>query len=404
VQGIAGSDDATEELANSTYRAWQDIIDLCIREEVDFLLVAGDVYDSTDRNIQAQLQFKDGLKKLEDQDIKAYVVHGNHDPDDGWSRSVKLPKNTTVFPSSEPDVIFHHDADGRPLAAIVGMSFPTAHVMENIALKFPSREEDWPWTIGLLHCTVGNSDVHEKYAPCSSADLRALGYDYWALGHIHKPTAIQEDNPPIIYPGNPQGRDMGETGDRGCQLVSVDSDGSMTRYHVSTAQFRWDSIEMDISDTGDFGHLEDHIRGRLADHSDQINMPLVCRLVLTGSTPLHRDLTGDGIRDMAGRFAEEPLGGQYPVYLERVSANTVPVIDRDRLVDRDDVLGEICRVSDAVLSQDGERRSSLKEELEPLFQRTARSYLTEPDDEALDAIVQEAEALLLSWIAEEDPE
>ena len=60
---------------------------------VDFLLVAGDVYDSADQNIRAQLQFKEGLKRLGENGIAAYIVRGNHDPDDAWSRSIAMPEN-----------------------------------------------------------------------------------------------------------------------------------------------------------------------------------------------------------------------------------------------------------------------------------------------------------------------
>jgi len=101
--------DISADLANATYEAWRGIIDLCIQESVDFLLVAGDVYDSADRNIRAQLQFKEGLKRLDENDIAAYIVRGNHDPDDAWSRSIAMPDNTFIFSSKEPEVAIHYD-------------------------------------------------------------------------------------------------------------------------------------------------------------------------------------------------------------------------------------------------------------------------------------------------------
>ena len=102
------------------------------------------------------------------------------------------------------------------------MSFATAHIRDNLAEQFPQREKEWPYTIGLLHCSVGGARGHEPYAPCSLQDLRRCCYDYWALGHIHQPTVLDSH---IIYAGNPQGRDMGETGERGCRLVTVGADG-----------------------------------------------------------------------------------------------------------------------------------------------------------------------------------
>ena len=46
----------------ATFTAYENIIDLCIDERVDALLVAGDVYDSADRSLRAQLKFVEGLK------------------------------------------------------------------------------------------------------------------------------------------------------------------------------------------------------------------------------------------------------------------------------------------------------------------------------------------------------
>src|SRR5690554_1908603 len=124
VMSLPGADQKTSaELADATYGAWREIIDLCIREAVDFLLVAGDVYDSADQYIRAQPQFKKVLKRLGENDIAADIVRGNHDPDDAWSRSIPMPENAFVFSSKEPEVTIHHDQEGRPLAAIAGMSF-----------------------------------------------------------------------------------------------------------------------------------------------------------------------------------------------------------------------------------------------------------------------------------------
>ena len=69
-----------EILRKSTFEAFDAIIDLCMNEEVDALLVAGDVFDSADRSLAAQLRFVDGLRKLETAGIQSFVCHGNHDP------------------------------------------------------------------------------------------------------------------------------------------------------------------------------------------------------------------------------------------------------------------------------------------------------------------------------------
>ncbi|MDI6867877.1 DNA repair exonuclease [Methanoculleus sp.] len=391
------------DLAGATYSAWREIVDLCIREAVDFLLVAGDVYDSEDQNIRAQLQFIEGLKRLGENGIAAYIVRGNHDPDDAWSRSIKMPENAFVFSSQEPEVIIHRGRKDKPLAAIVGMSFATAHIMDNLAGRFPRREKGWPCTIGLLHCNVGGVPGHEPYAPCSAQDLRRCGYDYWALGHIHQPTVIEDRDPWIVYAGNPQGRDLGETGDRGCHLVTVGANGAVEVKTVRTTRYLWKVIEIDVTGSVDLGVLEEEIRKELVIVSEKAGIPVVGRIILTGATRLHGELVAaGGLAALEERLIEDPPASNYPIYPERIICRTVPVIDRDAVHSRDDILGEICRQSDlAISSKSGQIR--LKEKISPLHQY-ARAYVSEPDDEELNAIIREAEALLLSRLSEGERE
>jgi exonuclease SbcD len=391
--------DISADLANATYEAWRGIIDLCIQESVDFLLVAGDVYDSADRNIRAQLQFKEGLKRLDENDIAAYIVRGNHDPDDAWSRSIAMPDNTFIFSSKEPEVAIHYDKKGRPLATIAGMSFATPHIHDNLAEQFPTREKEWPYTIGLLHCSVGGVLGHEPYAPCNIQDLRQRGYDYWALGHIHRPTVLDAGDSPIIYAGNPQGRDMGETGERGCRLVTVGADGAVEVEFIRTSRYLWKEIDLSIDGFEDFGILEDEIRKNLISFSEEKGAPIIGRIILTGATTLHRELVAKGgITGLEGRLTEDPPTGRYPFYTERILCRTVPIIDRDAALERDDIFGEICRQSDLAVSGE-DVRDRLRKKISPLYKSYARAYTDELDEEEFDAIIREAEALLLSELS-----
>ena len=83
-------DRVTSMLQQATFEAYDNIIDLCINEQVDALLIAGDVYDSADRNLPAQLKFLKGLDRLDAAGIRSFVCHGNHDPLDGWEAEARL--------------------------------------------------------------------------------------------------------------------------------------------------------------------------------------------------------------------------------------------------------------------------------------------------------------------------
>ncbi|MEJ2365418.1 MAG: DNA repair exonuclease [Deltaproteobacteria bacterium] len=84
-------------IKDATFRAFDNVVDLAIRRKVDFFLVAGDVYDASDRSLRAQLKFADGLRKLAQAGIRSFVCHGNHDPLDGWSASLRWPGGVHIF-------------------------------------------------------------------------------------------------------------------------------------------------------------------------------------------------------------------------------------------------------------------------------------------------------------------
>ena len=90
-----------EKLRNSTHQAFQNIVKLALQEEVEAVLIAGDIYDGSDRSLQAQLKFRRELLKLAEAEIDTFIVHGNHDPLDGWSASLDWPERVHVFSGTQ---------------------------------------------------------------------------------------------------------------------------------------------------------------------------------------------------------------------------------------------------------------------------------------------------------------
>ena len=93
----AAPPNVADALYKATFEAYKSIIDLCIAERVDALLVAGDIYDSADRSLRAQRAFVDGLNRLDEEGIRAFICHGNHDPLDGWEARLTYPPNCHRF-------------------------------------------------------------------------------------------------------------------------------------------------------------------------------------------------------------------------------------------------------------------------------------------------------------------
>ena len=245
-----GLSSLNSELANRLKRAslksYDRIIQLCIENQVDFLIIAGDIFDSDQHSLTAQLTFVEGLKKLASLKIQTYFVCGNHDPFNSWLPTLTMPDEVFRFSPDEVEK-FPFKKEGQILADLYGISFPRKEIKKNLASLFKRKQPQASVSIGILHGTTGNPGKHENYAPFSKNDIEGKGFDYWALGHLHKHQVIKENQPTIVYPGNPQGRDFGETGERGCYLVEIAAGSKPVLQFLTTQQIRFEEIEVDLT-------------------------------------------------------------------------------------------------------------------------------------------------------------
>ena len=131
------------------------------------------------------------------------------------TRDLRLPDNVHLARRDRPQT-FHLDGlrrrDPRP-----GVRHPGGHRRPRARLS--RRPTAGCFNIGLLHTCATGREGHDRYAPCTVDDLRAKGYDYWALGHVHTREILATATRPIVFPGNIQGRHIRETGPKGCLLV-----------------------------------------------------------------------------------------------------------------------------------------------------------------------------------------
>ncbi|MDE4908637.1 DNA repair exonuclease [Methanogenium marinum] len=391
-------------LADATYQAFEEIVSLAIRENVSFLIISGDIYDSEEHRIYGQLFVRKQLQRLSDVGIRAYIVFGNHDPLNGWSNHIRWPEGVHIMSGKTPEVVyFPSDVDRR--AAIVGMSFARKVISENLAELFPQKKQDWPLTIGMLHCTAGAGNGHEPYAPCSMQDLTGTGYDYWALGHIHTPVVLRENNPAIIYSGNPQGRDFGECGPRGCYLVTLSGSGKGDHEFVETCQIRWEDHEISIVGMEDTDTLITAIEDAIADiRENSAGKGTICRFTLTGRGAVHTVLARDNATEdilEAVREGECPSPGF--VLIDRLIDRTEHPVDRESVACRTDIVGDIIQISD-LLMQEGDS-NIIRGELSELYNNARfKRYLNELTDDDIEALVREAETYLLDQFVGDDGE
>jgi DNA repair exonuclease SbcCD nuclease subunit len=389
-----GGVDATDArvrdaLGASTYKALEAIVDACLEYAVDFLVVAGDVYNHRERGVRSQLAFARAASRLNDADIPVYVVHGNHDPASGWSAGIALPENVQVFGADGVERLTFERA-GEVACALYGRSFRTAAEHENFAREY-ARDDSDPIAIGVLHGNVGGRPEYDDYAPCSLADLRAARMDYWALGHIHKPEVISED-PYAVYAGCPQGLDPTQSGPRGCWLVTA-GPGTAAAEFLPVASIVWDFAQVDVSEVASL----DDVRAALLSAVDSARdggdtTPVVLRADLLGRTEAHGALSSPGALDaLVEDVRSEALLSEQWVWLDRVRDRTGQVLDLNALRATEDFGGDVVRLADHLLADDVAAAAFVADVADPLMERV-RDAAPAPD--AADVIARARDLVL----------
>ncbi len=373
-----------EEIRGATRRALQNLVDLAIREEVAFVIIAGDVYDGDWQDFNTGLFFVKQMSRLRAADIAVVLISGNHDAANRMTRSLELPDNVHSLPTKKPRTVEGEEI-GYGLATLDvvfhGQGFHTAAVDENVVLQYPAAKPG-AFNIGVLHTSLDMEagGEHARYAPCSVQDLVARQYDYWALGHVHRRRVIHDD-PPIVYPGNAQGRHIRETGEKGCMVVSVDDSGKTELQFESLDVFRWHELSISIDQAADGEQILECVSTEIRDFvHEHDELPVALRVVLTGASPAHNELTGSTDHWINQIRAIALNVGMGNVWIEKVKFRTTPEVVRHAGDLDEGPLREIAQYLDD-LRGDDELLAPLVEQLSDLARKLpAELTSTDSDD------------------------
>ncbi|MFD1389140.1 exonuclease SbcCD subunit D [Oceanobacillus oncorhynchi subsp. oncorhynchi] len=253
-----------KEIQESTFTALNHLVDEAINNKVDFVLLAGDLYDQESQSLKAQIRLRRAFERLADENIAVFLSYGNHDFRKGDSFDVEYPGNVYIFPEESVTCIPFYK-NGEAAAAIYGFSYENRAVYENKSSEYERTGEEFPFHIAMLHGSVATNTEHDSYAPFQLKDLLNKRMDYWALGHIHKRQHLHTD-PPVIYPGNIQGRHRKETGEKGCYLVNL-SRHQVKQTFLPLQAIRYEEAQVDIRDCLTPSQAEKIIMRQLPEHS-----------------------------------------------------------------------------------------------------------------------------------------
>ena len=302
------SAELADHIRNEVRQVFDDLVKLAIDRRVEFIVLAGDIYDHAENDPGAKQRVYRGFRKLEDAGIPVFVVHGNHDPL-GKSMAAVADRPTNVH-------VFDHGLVGTRTVTlrngvdvtVAGISFGSASEQDNLALKF--NDVSGTTVVGVLHTNVGgvgSAGGHGDYAPCSQQDLINAPVNYWALGHIHDRQVHVTPKGFWAYPGNLQGRSTKATecGPKGVLIVGIDTHGAVEHPEfVAIDRVRFHRLSIDVGgcDTSVqvLNRIDDAVQTCVDDHADVANL---FRIELVGRTDAYDDLKSqtsqllDNVRD-----------------------------------------------------------------------------------------------------------
>lgn len=368
LKGLEKYDGApVDEIREACRGALRNLVKLAIDEKVNFVLLAGDIYDGDWKDYNTGLFFVQQVATLQKAGICVYAITGNHDADNKMTRTLELPGNpdgTSVMLSSDkPETLRLPNLD----VAIHGRGFKTAKETDNLVLKYPAAVAGC-FNIGMLHTALNGAEGHEPYAPCTTTDLYSRQYDYWALGHVHTRQRIEEaGRPPIVFPGNIQGRHIRETGQKGCELVVVNSAGEVDIQFHPLDVLRWEVCNVDVTNAAtsdDVLELTTEQLRKLA--SSASDRPLAVRIAITGHTAAHEEINASRIHFIQ-QLRAKSLSLNQELWIEKVKLKTSPVGEQQLSIDGG-AIEELLTYFDE-LRDDEMLLNQLRSELKPLEDR-----------------------------------
>lgn len=324
-------------LRTATRDAFTNLVTEAIEQQVDFMVIAGDLYDGTWKDHNTGIYFCKEMGRLKKVGIPVYVLFGNHDAESEMTKKLQLPDNVFTFDSRKPCTFRIEHLK----VALHGRSFKEKETTENLAIGYPSPVQGM-FNIGVLHTALQGNSAHANYAPCSLDELHSKGYHYWALGHVHE-YQIWEGASTVVFPGNLQGRHIRETGPRGAVIVTADEQGVQDIQRLFVDVLRWSHLEVDVTECimlADVVSTLGKALERLVENSPS-SIPTAVRVTVIGKTPAHGELFGLESQLRAEILALAVMLGTDRLWIEKVKVCTSAANDEKEIRGRADALSDL---------------------------------------------------------------
>jgi exonuclease SbcD len=398
LRGLNGYEGApVQRLRGATRQALAALVELAIEQEVDFVILAGDIYDGNWADFRTGLFFRDQMVRMTRKGIRIYIVKGNHDAESQITRQLPLVEGVHTFNSSSAETV---TIEGLGVA-LHGRSFPNRAVPEDLVEHYPVARANM-FNIGVLHTSLNGRGGHDTYAPTTVEALCTKGYDYFALGHVHAREIVREADPRIVYPGNLQGRHAKEMGPKGCELVTVVGGAIKSAQFIPLDVVRWHQLQLDASGVPDVNALRQRFMAAVTDLAAGERERLhALRVIISGQTELHRVEAEHPGTIVAAIQAGTQDFEEADLWIEEVQLNLHSPLDRGAALARADAVGEVVHLVDEITSTDEQLCAWTRAQLIdlgtlPLGLSDCDPLALQP--EALRALLADAEATVLAHL------
>ena len=344
LRGLEADPDApADRIRTATRAAYTNLVKLALHTQVAFVLISGDLFDGEWQDWRTGQFFTQETARLTRAGIRVFCIRGNHDAASVVTGRLALPPGARMLRTDQPESVRLAELN----VVIHGMGFSTRSVAENVVPRYPSPLAGH-LNIGMLHTSATDSGTHETYAPCTTEQLIAHGYDYWALGHVHTRKELKRTPCWIVFPGNTQGRHIREDGPKGATLVTVQDGRIVDVAHHDLDVVRWALLPVNLTDAATEDDAFATVRAQLEAALDAAGDRLLAvRIELHGATAAHPALVRDlgATRD---KLHAEAAGcaGTGTIWLESVSVRTRPALDLAAMRARSDAVGLLVRELD----------------------------------------------------------
>lgn len=248
-------------------KVMKQIVEYIKENDIPYFFIAGDLYEQ-EYIKKSTIDYINNLFK-EIPKTKIYITPGNHDPyiKNSFYKQYNWNENVHIF-TEKLEIIHNEDVD------IYGYGFNDFYMKNNyedIKIENPNKIN-----ILVTHGSLdGGNDENKMYNPLTTAKLKTLGFDYIALGHIHKISYNDYENQKIVYPGSPVSLGFDELGTRGFIEGNIDNQRKLELKFIETDAKTFEEKEMDVSNINSQEELIESINTAKLDDNKYYKIILV---------------------------------------------------------------------------------------------------------------------------------